>query len=89
MVLEFDFNVHALKDSGGFPGNLWLRIYADDAVMVDLQVYDAHSADSGWKGGSISFTINSPPKTVTTVFYMIDESSETQEFWLDNIEMAN
>jgi hypothetical protein len=88
MLLEFNFNVQAKKRAGSFPGNLWLRISLDNVLAVDLQVYDAHSADSGWKDAKISFTVARPPQTITTIFYMIQEENSMQEFWLDNIKMT-
>jgi len=88
MLLEFDFNIQAKKCAGSFPGNLWLRISLDNVLAVDLQVYDANSADSGWKDAKVSFTVARPPQTITTIFYMIQEENSVQEFWLDNIKMT-
>jgi hypothetical protein len=59
----------------------------DNVLAVDLQVYDAHSADSGWKDATVSFTVARTPQTITTIFYMIQEDG-AQEFWLDNIKMT-
>jgi len=83
LTFAFDYNVHALKDKGIFPGNLWVRVLGPSGnVLVDEKVYEATSADSGWK----SATVTIPPVTgrITLIVYMQILSSKGQEFWMDN-----
>lgn len=86
-TVAFNYNVMALKDGGLFPGNLWLRIDADGETVFNEKIYDAKSVGSGWKSEEAAITFAKAPRNITVIFYMIDESDKTQEFWLDNIEL--
>jgi len=84
LTFAFDYNVHALKDKDAFPGNLWVRVLGPSGdVLVDEKVYEAASADSGWKNASVTI----PPVTgrITLIVYMQILSSKGQEFWMDNV----
>lgn len=84
LYFTFDYNVHALKDRGVFPGNLWVRVLgASGNVLVDEKAYEADSADSGWKNA----TVTVPPVTgrITLIIYARILSSKGQDFWIDNV----
>jgi len=87
LALTFDFNVHALPEKGAFPGNLWLRVDAGGSTVYDEQIYEAESADSGWKSVEAQVAL---PQTdsVTLIIYMVDKSDKVQEFWLDNVVIS-
>lgn len=86
-TITFNYNVLALKDGGIFPGNLWLRIDADDEKIFDEKIYEAKSSGSGWRRDEATIKFTGTPRNITVIFYMIDESDKAQEFWLDNIEL--
>lgn len=86
LCFAFDYNVHALKDGGVFPGNLWVMVLGPSGdVLVDERVYAAGSADSGWKYASVTI----PPVTgrLELIIYMHVQSSKGQEFWVDNVTL--
>ncbi len=85
LAFTFDYNVHALPDQKAFPGNLWLRVDADGQTLYDEKVYEAKSADSGWKSVQAQITLSQQTSSITIIIYMVDQSNKAQEFWLDNI----
>ena len=87
-IIVFDFSVLARKDDRAFPGNLWVRLDADGSTVLDELVYDAKSAGSGWKSRQLTATLSQAPQRLTLIFYMVVESTKTQEFWLDNVGLA-
>lgn len=87
-IIVFDFNALARKDDRAFPGNLWVRLDADGSTVLDELVYDAKSAGSGWKSRQLTATLSQAPRQITLIFYMVVESTKTQEFWLDNVGLA-
>lgn len=81
--LTFDYNVQALRHQGAFPGNLWVMVLGPgDSVVFREKVYEARSADSGWR--TVSVTI--PPITgeVTIVIYT-QVLGENHDVWIDNV----
>lgn len=87
LYFTFDYNVHALKDRGVFSGNLWVRVLgASGNVLVDEKVYEANSADSGWKNATVTI----PPVTgrITLIIYAQILSSKGQDFWIDNVALG-
>ncbi|MEM2189384.1 MAG: hypothetical protein QXO15_00190 [Nitrososphaerota archaeon] len=84
LSLSFDYNVHAKKEGNIFPGNLWVRVLdSSGSILVDEKVYEAYSADSGWKSATVA--IPSVSGRITAIFYMQMLSSGKQDFWIDNV----
>ncbi|MEM3466853.1 MAG: hypothetical protein QW566_10325 [Candidatus Jordarchaeales archaeon] len=80
----FDYNVHALKDRGVFPGNLWVRVLGPSGnMLVDEKVYEADSTDSGWDNATVTI----PPVTgrITLIIYAQILSLKGEDFWIDNV----
>lgn len=83
MLFTFNYKVHAMKDGGAFPGNLWVRVLGPSGnVLVDEKIYEAKSTDSGWKDAAAEI----PPVTgrITLVVYTQILSSNGEDFWVDN-----
>ena len=83
----FDYNVQALKTGGVFPGNLWVRVLSPSGnVLVDEKVYEASSADSGWKNATVTI----PPVSgkITLIVYTRLQSPRGQETWIDNVVLS-
>lgn len=79
----FDYNIHAPKVGNVFPGNLWVRVLSSTgSVLVDEEVYEAESTDSGWK----SATVITPPVSgeITLIVYARLQSPKGQDTWVDN-----
>jgi len=87
-IIVFDFNALARRDERAFPGNLWVRLEADGSTVLDELVYDAKSAGSGWKSRQLTVSLSRAPRKLTLIFYMVVESTKTQEFWVDNVGLA-